>query len=68
MTPINNYTDMLAANLRAIGERLIKESKTLVGDDPSTSMIKIEITLECDTELMKVYDCTDVHIFKRQRL
>lgn len=45
MDKVYNPTDLYVAKLREIGEKLIKDSKAIVGSDPNTTGVEIRISL-----------------------
>lgn len=62
---MGNAADLFAARLREVGERLIRDSETIVGDDPSTREVNIDITLIRYREWpVKVNDYVKVEISK----
>lgn len=71
MEEINN---LFAAKLREIGEKLIKNSATIVGHDPNTTSVDIRIALFEDDQLQclgshnvitRVRSAVDIEINKK---
>lgn len=59
---MGNCTNLFAAKLREVGEYLIKESKDLVGNDPYTNLVQVEVRLELDDTTRELHGDTEVTV------